>query len=133
MKTFNQELGERLELLGKESFSLKSIVDYYIKLISETVPSDYCEHFGIGVAVSHNHIGSSWGFYNLHQDCYTVTGSGYYIANDYNCEVKGSTDKQLLDFAKNIQVYIKQGIAELKHNTELMEKLNKKLFFLKEL
>jgi len=133
MKTLKEELAEQLGLHSNESSSLNRIVDYYIELISNTVPDEYCRHFGVGVAGSHNQFGTTWGFYNEHKDCYTVTGNGYYIANNYNCKVNGSNSKQVSVFAKDIQVYIKQGIAELKHDTELMEKINKELIFLKEL
>jgi hypothetical protein len=132
-KTLKQELAEQLQLHREEASSLRSTVDHYIDLISNTVPNEYCKHFGIGVAGSHNQFGATWGFYNHQKDCYTVTGDTFYIANDYNCKCIGSNSKQVLEFAKDIQVYIKQGIAELKHDIELMEKINKELIFLKEL
>jgi hypothetical protein len=109
---------------------IESYVDAYIKWVGKEVPSGVEEDFGIGVSGEHRQFGKEWGFYNAEKGQYTCTGSGYYIANDFNAWVEGSTSKQMQVFARMIPRYIKAGLEALEaENNEMSLILKAKVIF----
>jgi len=132
-----QEMKKKLEevtdLNVNLNNSLESLVDNYVDYISKNVNDCYMKYFGVGVTCRTNQFGDYYGFLNETEtnrnghNTYTCTGSSWYVANDFNCHIQGSTTEDLLEFAENIPTFIKEGIKHLESKNEKMESIKNEL------
>lgn len=107
--------------------ALNEKVKEYINLISENVPEEMMEEFGVGPAGKHNEFGTHYGFWNDRLESYTCIGSGYNIANDFNAVVHGSSDEDVIFFLKEMDELFNHGINELKKTNQDIDDIMKKL------
>lgn len=136
-KEIKKELKKKLEVVTdfniKLNASLESIVEDYIKYISENIDNCYMKYFGVGITVSTNQFGSYYGFINERMsyergfDIYTCTGNGYHVAGDYNYYINGSNQKDLIAFAKQIPIFVEQGIKHIKAKNIEMQNIENTL------
>lgn len=123
------EIKKLIETSATLRDDLSKYISDYVKWVQKEVPAGLENRFGVGVT-SKNRFGTYWGFYNSEKRMYTCTGSGWYVGNDFNCEIVGSNIKQMKEFAKEIPSYIEEGLEAIaKENEEIEEVLRKKIDF----
>lgn len=115
--------------------SVREYVSEYIEWVENNIPSEFRAEFGVGKAATHRQFGSHYGFSSCDSEGYgqiyrSPSRQSYYIANDFDCRVLGSTNFQVKDFAKNIPTYLKDGLEFMqKQNEQLSEILSTKVSF----
>ena len=103
---------------------LSKYISDYVKWVEKNVPAGMEGKFGVGIT-SDNRFGTYWGFWNEDLEMYTCTGSSWYVGNDWNCKIVGSSVKQQRNFSKKIPQYIASGLDAIKKENEEIEELLK--------
>lgn len=116
IKVTAKETLKEIDVHVKANERLSDIVNSYVEWAEKNVPKEFFHQFGIGIAGSHSQFGDIIGFYS--GEYYRVTGSGYYIANDFSAWVNGSDFHQMLIFAGKIPTFIKNGTASLSNSNK---------------
>lgn len=115
--------------------SAREYINDYIEWVENNIPSEFRNAFGVGRAGSHHQFGTHYGFWaddpNEGYGRYvSASRNSYYIANDFNCRVSGSTNNEVKCFVKSIPTYLKEGFELMqKQNEELSEILSSKVSF----
>ena len=110
---------------------IEKYVDEYVQWVEKNVPEGMEGNFGVGIC-SRNRHGVYWGYDSGETDIwgepeYVQTGKDWYVGNDFNCLVKGSTKRQAKEFARSIPKWLTDGLKSLEKEKKDLEQLKTEL------
>lgn len=132
-KEMKKKLEEVTDLNVSLNNSLESLVHNYIDYISKKVYKCCMKYFGVGITCRTDQFGDYYGFLNEKEsnrngyNTYTCVGQGWFVANNFNYHITGSTTEDLIDFAEKIPTFIEEGIKHLEDENEKIESIKNKL------